>query len=141
MAMQTITPYLLYKDVDAALDFLAKVFGFEEVLRYTGDEGYVSHAEMRIGDGTVYLGDPGDQYQSPNDLGQGTVGIAVVVDDVGGHFERAKAAGAEITEEPSDQQYGERRYIAKDLEGHSWFFSQPTREVAPEEWGATVAAD
>lgn len=137
--MQTITPYLLYKDVDAALDFLAKAFGFKEVLRYTGEDGYVNHAEMRFGEGTVYLGDPGDQYKNPRDLGNETVGISVVVDDVDGHFERAKAAGAEIKEAPTDQVYGERRYIAKDLEGHYWFFAQPMREVAPEEWGATVA--
>jgi uncharacterized glyoxalase superfamily protein PhnB len=56
---------------------------------------------------------------------------ASLVDDVDEHFERAKAAGAEITEEPTDQEYGERRYIAVDLEGHQWYFAQPTREVAP----------
>ena len=139
--MQTITPYLLYKEVDVALDFLANAFGFEEVLRYTGEEGYVNHAEMRVGDGTIYMGDPGEQYRNPKDLDQETVGIYVLVDDVDGHFERAKAAGAEIKEEPTDQTYGERRYTARDPEGHFWFFAQPMREVAPEEWGATVAAD
>jgi PhnB protein len=138
--MQTITPYLLYEDVDAALTFLSKAFGFKEVLRYTGEAGYVNHAEMRIGDGKIYLGDPGDQYRNPKRLGSETVGIYVLVDDVDGHFERAKAAGAEIREEPTDQEYGERRYTAVDPEGHHWYFAQPTREVAPEEWGATVAA-
>jgi uncharacterized glyoxalase superfamily protein PhnB len=138
--MQTITPYLLYEDVDAALSFLAKAFGFEETLRYTGEEGYVNHAEMRIGDGTIYLGDPGDQYQNPKKVGHETVGIAVIVDDVDTHYERAKAAGVEIREQPADQAYGERRYIAIDHEGHYWFFSQPTREVAPEDWGAEVPA-
>lgn len=137
--MQAITPYLLYKDVDAALEFLSSAFGFKEVLRYTGEEGYVNHAEMRFGDGKIYLGDPGGQYRNPRDLDQRTVGINVLVDDVDAHFERAKAAGAEISEEPTDQEYGERRYIARDPEGHLWFFAQPTREVAPEEWGATVA--
>jgi uncharacterized glyoxalase superfamily protein PhnB len=138
--MQTITPYLLYEDVDAALGFLSKAFGFKEVLRYTGEEGYVNHAEMQLGDGKIYLGDPGDQYRNPKRLGQETVGIYVLVEDVDGHFERAKAAGAEIKEEPTDQVYGERRYIARDLEGQFWYFAEPTREVAPEEWGATVAA-
>jgi len=138
--MQTITPYLLYKEVDAALEFLSNAFGFKEVLRYTGEEGYVNHAEMRFGDGAIYLGDPGDRYRSPKDLGRETVGINVLVDDVDAHFERAKAAGAEISEEPTDQEYGERRYIARDHEGHLWFFGQPARDVAPEEWGATVAS-
>lgn len=136
--MQTITPYLLYKDVDAALAFLAQAFGFKEVLRYAGAEGYVNHAEMRVGDGRIYLGDPGEQYRSPADQGAETVGIYVLVDDVDAHFERARAAGVEIREEPTDQEYGERRYSARDPEGHVWFFAQPTRSVAPEEWGATV---
>jgi uncharacterized glyoxalase superfamily protein PhnB len=138
--MQTITPYLLYEDVDAALAFLSRAFGFREVLRYTGEEGYVNHAEMRLGDGKVYLGDPGEHYRNPKTLGNETVGIYVLVDDVDGHFDRAKAAGAEIREEPTDQEYGERRYTAVDPEGHYWFFAQPTREVAPEAWGAPVSA-
>jgi uncharacterized glyoxalase superfamily protein PhnB len=137
--MQTITPYLLYEDVDAALSFLSKAFGFKEVLRYTGEEGYVNHAEMRLGDGKIYLGDPGAQYRNPKRLGQETVGIYALVEDVDAHYERAKAAGAEIREEPTDQEYGERRYTAVDPEGHHWFFAQPTHELAPEEWGATVA--
>jgi PhnB protein len=138
--MQTITPYLLYEDVDAALTFLSKAFGFKEVLRYTGEKGYVNHAEMSLGDGRIYLGDPGDDYRNPKELGSATVDIYVLVDDVDAHFERAKAAGAEIRDEPTDQEYGERRYGAVDPEGHYWFFAQPTREVAPEDWGAKVSA-
>src|ERR671935_1750167 len=118
--MQTVTPYLLYKDVDKALDFLSRAFGFEEVLRYKGAEGYVNHAEMRIGDGTIYLGDPGDQYRNPKELGQETVGIYVHVDDVDATFELGRSAGAEILEEPVDQQYGDRRFTAVDPEGHHW---------------------
>jgi uncharacterized glyoxalase superfamily protein PhnB len=137
---QTIVPYLLYEDAEAALDFLSRAFGFQEVLRYTGEQGYVNHAEMRIGDGVIYLGDPGDDYRNPKQLGQETVGIYVVVDDVDAHCERARAAGAEITREPTDEEYGDRMYHARDLEGHRWYFAQHIREVAPEEWGATVSA-
>jgi uncharacterized glyoxalase superfamily protein PhnB len=50
-----------------------------------------------------------------------------------------KAAGAEIVTEPADQEYGDRRYMAKDPEGHEWFFATQVRDVAPEEWGAEVA--
>ena len=61
------------------------------------------------------------------------------MDDVDAHYERAKAAGAEILAEPEDQEYGDRRYTARDLEGHHWFFAQQVRQVDPEEWGATVS--
>jgi uncharacterized glyoxalase superfamily protein PhnB len=139
--MQTVTPYLLYADVDAALSFLERAFGFEEVLRYTGGEGYVSHAEMKVGDGSIYLGDPGDQYRNPKDLGQETVGLYVSIDDdVDALCERARGAGAEIVQEPEDQEYGERRFTARDEEGHVWYFARRIREVAPEDWGAEVAA-
>lgn len=139
--MQTITPYLLYEDCDAALEFLARAFGFEEVLRYTGEGGYVTHAEMKVGaEGRIFMGDPGDDYANPNRIGHETVGIYVYADeDVDALYERARAAGATIREEPTDQEYGERRFTARDPEGHLWFFARRIKHVAPEEWGAEVA--
>ena len=140
--MQVVTPYLLYEDCEAALDFLAQAFGFEEVLRYTGEGGYVNHAEMSVGDGgRIYMGDPGDQYKSPKRLGQETVGIYVeIAEDIDALCEQARKAGATITEEPVDQEYGQRRFTAEDLEGQVWYFAKPIKEVAPEEWGAQVAS-
>jgi uncharacterized glyoxalase superfamily protein PhnB len=66
---QTITPYLLYEDVAAALEWLNGAFGFEETLRLTGEDGSVSHAEAWLGDAAIYLGNPGDHYKSPKRLG------------------------------------------------------------------------
>jgi len=136
---QTITPYLLYEDCEAALDFMTRAFGFEEVLRYTGAEGYVNHAETRLGDFSVYLGDPGSQYRNPRHTGHESVGIYVIVDDVDAHHERARREGAEITEEPADQDYGHRRYSARDPEGHHWYFAHAVKDVSAEDWGAAVA--
>jgi uncharacterized glyoxalase superfamily protein PhnB len=136
---QTITPYLLYADCAGALDWLARAFGFEEVLRFTGPHGYVNHAEMKLGDASIMMGDPGDDYRNPRELGQDTVGIYVLVDDVDAHFERARAAGAEILREPTDEEYGHRRYDVLDPEGHRWYFAQEIAAVAAEEWGAEAA--
>ncbi len=136
-----ITPYLLYEDGAAAVDFLTSAFGLREVLRSTSPEGRVWHAELALGDGNVYLGEPGRGYRSPKRLGATTVAIHVYVDDVDAHCERARAAGAEIRAEPADQEYGDRRYMAADSEGHEWFFAQRIRDVAPEEWGATTTTD
>ena len=140
--MQVVTPYLLYEDCEAALDFLARAFGFEEKLRYTGEGGYINHAEMSVGgNGRIYMGDPGDQYKSPKRLAQETAGFYVEIDDdVDALCDRARAAGAQIREEPTDQEYGERRFTAEDLEGHVWYFARQIKQVAPEEWGAQVAS-
>jgi uncharacterized glyoxalase superfamily protein PhnB len=139
--MQTFTPYLLYEDVEAALDFLTRAFGFEETLRYAGTAGHIDHAEMAYGDGLLMMGDPGDEYRNPKRLGVASVQIYVDVADVDATYERAKAAGAEIIEEPADQEYGMRRFGAQDPEGHSWWFAQQIREVAPEDWGATSTSN
>jgi PhnB protein len=129
-----ITPYLLYEDVAAALEWLARAFGFEEHgERFTTPEGTVSHAAMKLGDGVVMMGCPGPSYRNPKRLGQATQHLYIYVEDVDAHFERARAAGADILQEPKDQFYGDRTYAASDPEGHSWYFSQHVRDVSPEE--------
>jgi uncharacterized glyoxalase superfamily protein PhnB len=124
--VQTIIPYLLYDDAAAALDFISRAFGFEETSRMASPDGRVGHAEMRFGDGKIYLGQP-VQPSSPRSLGGTTVLLYVHVEDVDEHCARSRAAGAEIVDEPADQEYGERRYHCRDLEGHSWYFAQPLR--------------
>jgi PhnB protein len=136
---QTIAPYLLYEDGAAAVKFLARAFGFREVVLSRSPEGRIWHAELALGDGTLYLGEPGNDYKNPLRLGGVTVDIHVYVDDVDAHFAHAKEAGAKILDEPQDQEYGDRRYAAVDPEGHHWFFATQVRQVSPEEWGATVA--
>jgi uncharacterized glyoxalase superfamily protein PhnB len=120
----TIAPYLLYEDGAAAVAFLSNAFGFEEKERMTESDGRVRHAELALGDGTVYLGQPEGDFQSPKRLGSRTVLVHVYVDDVDAHSARARAAGADIVEEPADQGYGERRYAAEDPEGHVWYFAR-----------------
>ena len=128
---QTITPYLLYEDVDAALEFLERAFGFQEHLRFTGPEGYVNHAEARLGDAAIYLGDPGDHYKNPKRLGQETVGIYVLVDDVDRHYEQARAPAPRSWPSPrtrSTATAATRRPTRKDITGSSRSrFTTPSR--------------
>jgi uncharacterized glyoxalase superfamily protein PhnB len=120
-----ITPYLYYEDAAAAMDWLVKTFGCKERMRIENDEGRVTHGELELAGGLVMVGEPGSGYESPNKRGgRSTAGVNVYVDDVDAHYEHAKAAGATINEEPTDKDFGDRRYIAEDLEGHDWFFGQ-----------------
>jgi len=127
-----VTPYLLYEDVNAALDWLTKAFGLRENSRMAGSDGKVRHAEMLVGpDGMVLMGWPGAEYRNPKHLGQHTQYLYVAVEDgIDEHFERAVRAGAVVLERPADQPYGARRYGVEDPEGHRWYFAQPIRKSA-----------
>ncbi len=120
----TLSPYVYYADLGAALDFLVAAFGFSERTRNVNPDGSLSHCELAVGDSVLMLGNPPD-YRTPDQLGQVTVGIHVHVDDVDAHFARAVAAGARAEREPVDQPYGVRSYAALDPEGHEWYFAQP----------------
>jgi uncharacterized glyoxalase superfamily protein PhnB len=131
--MPRITPYLLYEDVAAAMDWLERAFGFRERMRLTTPDGAIAHAEMQRDDGVVMMGSPGPQYKNPKRLGQVTQTLYVYVDDVNKHCAQARQAGARILEEPADQFYGDRRYSVEDPEGHVWYFAQHVRDVKPED--------
>lgn len=127
-----ITPYLYYRDVDAALKFLAKAFGFKKfgaVMK--GHDGKTSHAAMKLGEDVVMMGRPPGTYRNPKQLGQATQSLYISVDDVDKHFRKAKKAGAKVLEEPTNTEYGHRRYGATDPEGHEWYFAQELRLKNP----------
>ena len=122
---QIVTPYLLYEDGDAAIEFLTSAFGFREVERTTGGAGGL-HAELEVSPagGRVYLGQPpGGGFRNPAEVGS-TAQVYVIVDVVDAHFQRASAAGARVTEEPTDLPFGHRRYGCVDPQGHEWFFAE-----------------
>lgn len=133
---QRLTPYLLYKDVGKALDWLEKAFGFTEFGdRFEGKDGTVQHAAMRISRGgdILMMGCPGPAYKNPKQLGARTQMLYIDVNDVEKHFARAREAGAKILESPQDTFYGARRYGVEDPEGHQWYFAQEIRKVSSAE--------
>lgn len=123
--VRSTTALLVYDDVGAAQDYLVRVFGLTAGPRAVDEEGGVRHAEVRAGDHVVWLHPSGQGYQSPATLGAATGMTVVSVDNLDAHHARALAAGAEIVEEPTDQDYGVREYGARDLEGQLWFFHAP----------------
>jgi PhnB protein len=129
--LQPVTPYLYYRDVAAALDWLAKAFGWREKMRAAGPDGRPFHAEMAVGsDGVILMGCPGPHYQNPKQLGHVTQSLYVRIDDVDALFARAIEVGAAAIEQPADQEYGDRRCALEDCEGHYWYFAQPIAKTA-----------
>ncbi|MCI4371988.1 MAG: VOC family protein [Thermoplasmata archaeon] len=130
---------MAYEDANTAIDWLSRAFGFREEKdqRIQERDGRVSHAELRLGAGRVYLSTPTPDYQGPKHHRETCAaaskwssvpwvidGLLVHVDDVDRHFATAKAAGATMLSKVEDAPYG-RLYRAEDLEGHRWMFIQP----------------
>jgi len=124
-----ITPYLLYEDVDEALKFLARAFGFRKHGRpMLADDGKVNHAAMRLGDDLIMMGRPPSGYRNPKHLGGATQYLYVNIENVDKHFQRARNAGAKVLEAPEDTEYGHRRYSVADPEGHQWSFAEEIKK-------------
>jgi uncharacterized glyoxalase superfamily protein PhnB len=121
-----IFPEIVYDDAPAALEWLARAFGFVKGEVIEGPHGTIAHAEMHLGPGTIMPKSPMNEAEfrmkSPRALGGIHQCLYVAVDDPDAHYERAKTAGAEIVMAPTDMNYGARNYCARDLEGHLWTF-------------------
>lgn len=135
--MTKVQPAVSYEDVGAAIEFLTRAFGFEELERYE-DDGRVTHALLRLDGEVLHVGWPGPDYRSPKshaetcEQARSWLAMPYVIDGVivdldeglDELVERARSAGAEILRGPDDEPYG-RMVTAADPEGHRWMFVQP----------------
>jgi uncharacterized glyoxalase superfamily protein PhnB len=132
-AAQIFHPSVIYQDDRAALDWLAKAFGFEVSLIVEDDSGKIQHAEMKYRGALISIArEFMDATKSPKSLGGKITQLThVELDtDVDAHCARARAAGATILQEPQDQFYGDRTYRAIDPEGHIWVFAQAVKAMS-----------
>jgi uncharacterized glyoxalase superfamily protein PhnB len=114
----SIYPTVLYADAKAAIRQLTEALGFTELSVYEGE------------DGAVMLGSKGRGGVFDTAMkGAGPAGVYVVVDDVDAHHRRAVEHGAEILMPPTDQDYGSRDYMARDIEGNLWSFGTYAPEI------------
>ena len=122
-----VIPYIFYRDVPAALEWLGHAFGFVEELRHATESGM--HAQMTLDGQRIMMGQGSKDWrmQSPSETKIATMGIFIYLADVDAHFSRAREAGAEIVQALHDEPYG-RTYTARDLDGHPWFFTTPPSE-------------
>ncbi|HEY3862223.1 MAG TPA: VOC family protein [Verrucomicrobiae bacterium] len=136
-----ISAGVYYQDAKAAIDWLARAFGFDPRLVVKGEGGRIEHAELVLGGGVIMTGDPKPERGRPWAVSPKTVGgantqcLMIYVDDVDAHCRQARAAGAAIATEPKTTDYGpeywsDRSYEAVDLEGHHWYFAQRMRSPA-----------
>ena len=136
--LNTVTPRLVVRGAARAIDFYQNAFAAEEVgERFTGPDGEVIHAEIRIGDSVVMLSDEHDNgapAMSPQSVeGRVTAIMATYWRDVDAAWERAVAAGAEVIYPLEDQFYGERGGRLRDPFGQQWMLSQRIEQLSAQE--------
>lgn len=132
---------LYYCNASSMIDWLCAAFGFSVRLKVEGEGGRIEHSELEYGEALMMVGDEragenprwGVRMISPLTAGGNTQSIMLFVDDVDAHCAVARAAGANIIDEPAVHDYGEdywadRSYGALDPEGHMWWFTQRIRD-------------
>jgi len=124
---RTVTPYLTVEDAARLLEFLKQAFGAVETFRMSGPDGSIRHAEARIGDSMVMIGQARDQWRPR----PGT--IYLYVPDVDATYKRALAAGAKSTQEPATHFYGDRSGGVEDSQGNVWWIATHVEDVPPDE--------
>ena len=132
---RSVTPYLTLHDAARALDFYKRAFGAQEVVRMDAPGGKIAHAEIKIGDSMIMLGDemPGMGSKAPQSLGGTTSGIMLYVENADQVFNQAVAAGAQVEAPLTDMFWGDRYGKLKDPFGHSWAVATHKEDVAPAE--------
>jgi uncharacterized glyoxalase superfamily protein PhnB len=124
-AGQIVTPYLAVDDAAAALEWYAAALGATELMRYTGDDGRVGHAEIVMHGAHLYLSDayPEIGVVAASAQEGSSMALHLDVQNVDHVFDRAVGAGATSQREPADQTHGSRTATILDPYGHRWMLS------------------
>ena len=131
----TVTAHLVIKGAGAAADWYKKALGAEELYRMPGPGGTVMHAEMRVGDSTIMLGEemPERGSKGPKSLGGSPVVLHIYVPDADTAFDRAVKAGAKVVLPLTDMFWGDRYGQIEDPYGHRWSIATHKEDVSPDE--------
>ena len=113
----SVSPYLVVTDAGAVIDFLRAALGAEELRRFEGPDGGIVHAEVRVDDGVVMLGEaPEGSHATP-------CHVHVYVPDVDAAYEAALAAGGESVQAPVRKDDPDRRGGVRGPGGNTWWVS------------------
>ena len=113
----SVAPYLIVDGAGRTIDFLVRAFDAVELRRFAAPDGRIMHAEVRIDDTVVMLGDAGPGWPPV------AAHVHVYVPDVDATYRRALAAGATSVQEPVKKQDEDKRGGVKDAGGTTWWIA------------------
>ena len=123
----TVTPMMSVKGAARLIDFMKKAFGATENYRFPAPDGSVMHAELKIGDSFVMLG------EARKDCSPESATFYVYVQDADATYKEALSAGGESLEGPTNQFWGDRVATIKDFAGNKWMIATHVEDVSTEE--------
>jgi PhnB protein len=141
-AYGSVTAGLAIRNCAAAIDYYKRAFGAKEIMRMEGPGGKIMHAEIRIGDRIVMLGEemPEMGAPSPQALGGTTASLMLYVKDCDAVFARAVAEGGKATMPPADMFWGDRYGMVVDPFGHRWGIATHKADLTPKQVAKGQAA-
>lgn len=130
----TVTPFLTVNNAAALIDFMEQVLDAKQAFCSTRPDGAIMHAEVRIGDSTVMIGEACDE------MGPTPAALHLYLKDSDSFFHRAVKAGATPITEPTDMFWGDRYSCVKDRWGNQWSFATHIEDVSEEEMARRAKA-
>jgi PhnB protein len=126
--LNNVNVYLHPLRAEPVITFLKRAFGAQELAKYASPDGVVHHAEIRVGDSVVEMGEP--SAEAHGKYPPMPTMFYMYVPDCDAVYRRALAAGATSISEPVDQPYGDRNGAVKDAFGNTWYISTHVKDVA-----------
>ena len=123
----TVTPLLSVKGAAKLIEFLEKAFGATEVYRFSSPDGTVMHAEMKIGDSVVMLGEAFEESPPTQ------ISLYLYVSDADAAYKKAIEAGGQTIRAPEDMFWGDRAATVRDFAGNKWWIATHVEEVSADE--------
>lgn len=119
----SLTPYLVVNGAADVLEFARRAFGAEELFRFNRPDGKIMHAEFKVGDSMLEIGEASEQIPPI------PATIHLKVEDADAVYAKALEAGAVSLSPPQNHEYGERGASVKDLGGNHWYIGSPLGET------------
>lgn len=113
----TVSPYLVVDGASATIDFLKQAFDAQELRRMLNEDGSVMHAEIRIDDSVIMLGDRQEGW------GAMPAFVHIYVQDVDASYQKALDAGATSVKAPIQEDDEDKRGGVKDAGGTTWWIA------------------
>jgi uncharacterized glyoxalase superfamily protein PhnB len=114
----TLSPYLVVDGAARVIDFAMRAFGATTLRRYDTPDGRIMHAEVRIDDSVLMLGDCAEAWPPMPAF------LHLYVPDVDASYRRAIEAGGVGVQEPQQRESDpDRRGGVRDPLGNTWWIS------------------